>query len=92
MTCNAVIATRTGLHLRCRLEDQHDGACVPQIPDCVPRPMPMVVEMHEATFLSHLLNLLQAAVPSPIGPLFPPGEAINLCRSLIWQRLGRGPF
>lgn len=99
--CGLSIATRSGHHFRCALEANHDGDCVPSI-DGIPRPlprirpsMPDVVELSEATFLSHMLNLIEAAYPSPVGgPLFSPQEAIKLCRSLLWQRLGRAeaPF
>jgi hypothetical protein len=90
--CGLSIATSSGHHFSCALGPNHDGDCVPRI-DSIPRPrlpMPCVCELSEAAFLGHLLNMLEAALPSPIGgPLFTREEAIKLCRSLIWQRLGR---
>ena len=94
--CGLYIATRSGGHFPCALGPNHDGDCVPSI-DAIPRPrprlaMPSVVELSEAALLSHMLNLIEAAFRSPIGgPVFTPDEAIKLCRSLIWQRLGREP-
>lgn len=95
MTCNAVIATRSGLHLRCILQDGHDGNCMPQLPDCVPqRRPPPAAEASEASFLGHLLNIVEAAIATPTSAaLFTPAEAIRMARSLIWQRVGRAePF
>jgi len=93
--CGLYIATRAGGHFPCALGPNHEGDCMPSI-EAIPRPrlpLPSVVEASESAFLAHMLNLLEAGLRSPIGPpLFTPDEALKLCRSLIWQRIGKQEF
>ena len=87
MTCSANIATRTGLHLPCRLDDGHDGPCMPCIAD-VPRQRQLsIVEASEAQFVQHLLSIVESA-----GGTLTFAEALNIARGLLRARLGRPEF
>lgn len=84
MSCGASIATRAGLHLRCLLEDGHEGGCLPELP--VPRvraaPAPYWIVAPEVEFVQHLLAIVESA-----GDTLTFAEALNIARSLCRSRL-----
>ena len=79
MSCGASIATSTGLHLRCILDDDHEGSCLPELPRGVAG---LVVAdwstASEAEFVGHLLAIVESA-----GDTLTFLEAINISDTAI---------
>jgi hypothetical protein len=90
--CGASIASRSGLHSKCGLDDHHKGSCVPvellqktpsEIVKDVYADLSAISEWPEARFVTHLLAIVQCA-----GGVLDFVEARNVAVALLRTRLG----
>jgi hypothetical protein len=90
MICNAAIASRSGLHSRCGLPDNHKGGCVPvellssaNFQYAIRGAARDPAEWTEAEFVCHLLAVVESA-----GDTLTLSEALYVARGLLRARLG----